>query len=207
MTIRLVAFDYGGVLTAPPFTALLEYELELGLPEGALCAEFRGGALMREAEIGRRAVVDVLEEWRKHIASTHAVEVELERIYESFRVAAAVNPFMIDLLDRIDLPLALVTNNLAEARQRWKRHLPVGLFSVIIDSSEVGVRKPDPEIWSLLVERAALSPEEIVMVDDFEENIAGARAAGLTGLHFGDGPSCEAGLNALGVPIRPAKMS
>lgn len=201
MTIRLVAFDYGGVLTGPPFTDLLAYEAELGLPEGALCAEFRGGALMREAEVGRRAVVDVLEEWRKGLASTHAVEVDLERIFACFRTAAEVNPYMIDLLARIDLPLALVTNNLAEARQRWTRHIPVDRFSVVIDSSEVGVRKPDPEIWSLLVERTALHPSEIVMVDDFEENIEGAGAAGLAVIHFTDGPNCEAQLRDLGIPI------
>lgn len=200
--IDLVAFDYGGVLTAPPFTALLEYERELGLPEGALCAEFRGGPLMREAELGRRAVADVLQEWRTVIASTHAVQVDLERIYDSFRTAAAVNPYMIDLLDRIDLPLALVTNNLAETRQRWTRHLPVDRFCVVIDSSAVGIRKPDPEIWGLLVERAGRRPAEIVMVDDFEENIEGARAAGLSTVHFTDGPDCEVQLQSLGVPIR-----
>lgn len=199
MTIRLVAFDYGGVLTAPPFTDLLRYEAELGLAEGVLCAEFRGGSLMREAELGRRAVVDVLEEWRKAIATTHAVEVDLERIYASFRTAAAVNPYMIDLLHRIDLPLALVTNNLAEARGRWTRHLPLDRFAVVIDSSEVGVRKPDPEIWALLLERTGLSPDEIVMIDDFEENVAGAQSAGLRTILFSDGPSCEAQLRSLGV--------
>ena len=206
MTVRLVAFDYGGVLTAPPFTELLRYEAELGLPEGALCAEFRGGPLMREAELGRRAVAEVLEEWRSAIQSTHAVTVELERIYESFRTAAAVNPYMIDLLHRIDLPLALVTNNLAETRRRWTRHIPIDRFTIVLDSSEVGVRKPDPELWALLVERTGLAPAEIVMVDDFEENVAGARAAGLGTLHFTDGPTCEAGLAALGVPIRPEAL-
>ena len=184
MTIRLVAFDYGGVLTAPPFTALLDYEQELGLPEGELCAEFRGGALMRDAELGRRAVVDVLGDWRTAISTTHAVDVDLQRVYDSFRAAAVVDPYMIDLLHRIDLPLALVTNNLAETRRRWTRDLPVDRFAVVIDSSEVGVRKPDPEIWALLVERSGLSPAEILMVDDFEVNCEGAREAGMTAVRF-----------------------
>ena len=196
-----MAFDYGGVLTATPFSGLTAYEAELGLGAGVLSSEFRGGPLFREAEVGRRAVRDVMQDWRTAVESTHGVTLELRRVYEALAAAAVINPYMIDLLRRIELPLALITNNVAEGRARWQEDLPVKQFTVIIDSSEVGLRKPDPEIYALLVERLALPSSEVVLVDDFEENVEGARAAGLQAIHFQDGPSCEAALAALGVPI------
>jgi FMN phosphatase YigB (HAD superfamily) len=65
----------------------------------------------------------------------------------------------------------------------WARGIDVdALFDTVIDSCEVGVRKPNPAIYELTLERlGGLPPEEAVLLDDFEINLAGARALGIHG--------------------------
>jgi epoxide hydrolase-like predicted phosphatase len=79
---------------------------------------------------------------------------------------------------------ALVTNNAAEFRELWRPLVPLDeLFDVVIDSSEEGMRKPDPRIFHLTLERlGGVSPERAVFLDDYAGNVAAARRLGLHGI-------------------------
>jgi putative hydrolase of the HAD superfamily len=83
---------------------------------------------------------------------------------------------------------ALVTNNIAEFGDGWRRLIPVDeLFDVVVDSCRVGLRKPDPQMFRLALEQLdGVRPEEAVFVDDFEANVAAARQIGMHGLVFGE---------------------
>jgi epoxide hydrolase-like predicted phosphatase len=85
---------------------------------------------------------------------------------------------------------ALVTNNVAEFSAHWRAMLPVDeLFELIVDSSEVGVRKPDPAIYHLTLERlGGVLPHRAVFLDDFAGNVEAATALGLHGILVGDEP-------------------
>lgn len=76
---------------------------------------------------------------------------------------------------------AIVTNNAKEFRERWVASVPVAeICDEIVDSSEVGVRKPDPRIFEIALERlGGIAPERALFVDDFPGNIAAAEALGL----------------------------
>ena len=84
--------------------------------------------------------------------------------------------------------LAICTNNIASFRDRWQEQLPMELFDVIVDSSEVGVRKPDPAIYLLTCERLGVTPEVSVFVDDHPGNVAAAEALGMAGVVVGVDP-------------------
>jgi putative hydrolase of the HAD superfamily len=56
------------------------------------------------------------------------------------------------------------------------------LFDDVVISAEVGVRKPEAEIYLLAARRLGVDPAECVFVDDLEQNVEGARAVGMTGL-------------------------
>jgi epoxide hydrolase-like predicted phosphatase len=75
----------------------------------------------------------------------------------------------------------LVTNNVKEASSQWRELVPVDeLFDVIVDSSEVGMRKPNPAIFLHALELlGGVTPEGAVFLDDASGNVTGARAAGL----------------------------
>ena len=74
---------------------------------------------------------------------------------------------------------AILTNNVAEWSEFWRGSIPIELFDVVVDSSEVGLRKPDHAIFALVCERLGVEPEEGVFLDDSPGHIAGAEAFGL----------------------------
>jgi putative hydrolase of the HAD superfamily len=77
-------------------------------------------------------------------------------------------------------PIALLTNNVAEWGDNWRSTIPVEeLFEIVVDSSAVQLRKPDPAIYLLTCERIGVAPEAAVFLDDNHDNIAAARALGM----------------------------
>jgi putative hydrolase of the HAD superfamily len=87
------------------------------------------------------------------------------------------------------LKVALLTNNVKEFGAAWRATFPVDeLFEVVVDSSEVGLRKPDHRIYLLTCERLAVQPGASVFVDDNRDNVEAARAVGMEAVHFGADP-------------------
>jgi epoxide hydrolase-like predicted phosphatase len=85
--------------------------------------------------------------------------------------------------------LGLLTNNVKEFGEHWRSTFPIDeLFEVIVDSSHVGMRKPDPEIYVLTCAQLGVEPDDAVFVDDNADNCAAARALGMETVHFGDDP-------------------
>ena len=85
--------------------------------------------------------------------------------------------------------LGLLTNNVKEFGEHWRATFPIDeLFEVVVDSSHVGMRKPEPEIYHLTCEQLGVEPTEAVFVDDNADNCAAARALGMETVHFGEDP-------------------
>ena len=88
---------------------------------------------------------------------------------------------MIDLSDEVrasGIDTAILTNNIREW-SHWRAKVPVDSFDVVVDSCEVGVRKPDQEIYLLACERLNLSPVDCLFLDDHIENVAAAKVMGM----------------------------
>ena len=106
------------------------------------------------------------------------------------------------------LRLGLLTNNIKEFGDHWRATFPIDeLFEEVVDSSHVGMRKPDREIYELMCSRMAITPDETIFVDDNLDNVAAARTYGMEGVHFGDDPwralaEVDAILDRRGVPAR-----
>jgi putative hydrolase of the HAD superfamily len=106
------------------------------------------------------------------------------------------------------LRLGLLTNNIKEFGDHWRATFPIEeLFEEVVDSSHVGMRKPDREIYELMCSRMAITPDATIFVDDNLDNIAAARAYGMEAVHFGDDPwralaEVDAILDRRGVPAR-----
>lgn len=96
------------------------------------------------------------------------------------------------------MPTALLTNNIPEWRDGWRSLLDLAsLFDVVIDSSEVGVRKPDPAIYDLTRATLGLPHEAIFFLDDLGVNLKPARALGWQTLRYEDTARVLAVLHAL----------
>jgi epoxide hydrolase-like predicted phosphatase len=87
------------------------------------------------------------------------------------------------------LRLGLLTNNVKEFGEHWRTMFPLEeLFEEVVDSSHVGMRKPERGIYELTCSRMGIEPGEAVFIDDNLDNVEAARAYGMEAVHFGDNP-------------------
>ncbi|HEX4359532.1 MAG TPA: HAD family phosphatase [Pseudonocardia sp.] len=207
--VDAVAFDFGGVLTHTAFGGLAEYERELGLPADALVGHFRDGAVMARLEVGEITS----REFFKHVCvaaeGQHGRRLDIRRLAAAASAGERLNPAMLELVTQVRrrCRTALLTNNVAGAS--WRASFPFELFDVVVDSSEVGVRKPDPVIFRELLRRLELAPDRVAFVDDLPRNVAAAAALGIRAVAFTDEPQCRAELTRLGAldPTDPAAVA
>jgi epoxide hydrolase-like predicted phosphatase len=90
-------------------------------------------------------------------------------------------------LRRRGLRTALLTNNVREWEPRWRAKIPDldKVFEIVVDSAFVGMRKPEPEIYELTLDRlGGVAAEDCVFVDDTDVNCDAARVLGIRAVHF-----------------------
>lgn len=184
-----VFFDFGGVFIPSPFAAMGGAAAKLGLEEAVLVdAVFgpydadtdhpwhrleRGELTFADARtaIGDLSEANGLERLDPMVALADLV------------VGHTVRDFMVDAVRDLrarGVRTGIITNNIAEFGSAWRAMIPVEeLFDDIVDSSAVGVRKPDAEIFRIACERLSVAPSAAVFIDDYQGNVDGAIAAGL----------------------------
>jgi putative hydrolase of the HAD superfamily len=199
MPITAVAFDFGGVLARSPSVALDAYAADLGLPSGTFLPYFRGDERMAALETGSITGREFFKYVCVEVQSRHDVRVDIRALGRAAAAGEVLDPSMLVLVREVRerCATALLTNNVREAG--WRATFPFELFDVVVDSSDVGVRKPDPAIYRTLLERLDRPGSEVAFVDDFAENLPPAAALGLSPVAFVDEPQCRAALGALGV--------
>ena len=182
--VAAIAFDMGGVLTHTSFGGLEDYAAAIGLPQGLLTGYFRGHpkmVLLETAQISSREFFKfVCIDCERHTGT----RLDIHELAAAARRGEQLNPAMLHLVAEVHrtYDTALLTNNVAEAQ--WRNGFPFELFDVVIDSSQVGMRKPDPRIYQHLVARLGKSPPEVVFIDDLPENLEPAQQMGLRTVHF-----------------------
>jgi len=95
------------------------------------------------------------------------------------------------------ITIGLLTNSFKEYRAFVESQVDIDLFDHVIDSSEVGLRKPEPAIYRLVVDRLGCAPEQILYLDDFLANVAGALQQGWQAVHVTSKPEVLAALAGL----------
>jgi putative hydrolase of the HAD superfamily len=187
--VGAVLFDFGGVILDSPFDAFARYESERGLPEGFLRSvnaadpDANAWARLERAEVGIPEFCALFE------AECRAAGHEVDGAEVLALLAGDPRPVMVDALHRIKvrgLPLALLTNNFVAGGSRPELEAIVALFDVVIESSKVGVRKPDPRFYEMACEQLGITPAEAVFLDDLGVNLKPARAMGMTTIKVGD---------------------
>lgn len=199
--VDAVLWDFGGVFTPSPFAAIGEAGGDLGIStEQALAYVF--GPYDRDTdhpwhrlERGELTMDDARE---AIMADAAADGVTLDPWDLLARIGGGegplTNPAVLDAAHDVrgrGLRTGLITNNIAEFRDGWRSLVPVEeLFEVVVDSSEVGMRKPDPRIFALTLDLlGGLEPERAVFLDDYEGNVAAARALGLQAVRVDPDPT------------------
>jgi putative hydrolase of the HAD superfamily len=182
MTLRAALWDFGGVLADSPFDAFARYEREHGLPDGflrsvnAIDPDTNAWACFERGEIG---------------LDTFATRFEAEALRVGARVdaravidllAGEIRPAMIQAVRRCRprLRTALLTNNVSAMDRPIGDDTLGDLFDIVVESSKVGVRKPDPRFYQLALEALGVEADEAVFLDDLGINLKPARQLGMT---------------------------
>jgi putative hydrolase of the HAD superfamily len=141
-------------------------------------------------ERGETAEVDFLERLGDGLEPLLGHRPELHRFREVYFEALHPNPPMIELMRELKASgkrMAMLTNNVREWEPLWRSMLPVDeIFETVVDSGFVGVRKPEALIYEMTLERLGLPATSCLFVDDLLPNIEGARAVGMSAVHFRD---------------------
>jgi epoxide hydrolase-like predicted phosphatase len=192
--VAAVVFDMGGVLTVDPFEACRRYAAEIALPPDTFVDQLRGPEFAK-VETGDRSIRDYLKFACRDAEGRLGVQVDIRRLADCLAAGQQVRPEMVALvsdLRRNGVKVGVLTNNAKEARSWWTSGvLPLESFAAVVDSSEVGMRKPDPAIFALTAKRMGCRPDQLLYFDDTEENVVGATVAGLVAELFTDPTACR----------------
>ena len=203
MTVTAAIFDIGGVLTTSPVQSIRAFEKDSGLDDGALRPLFADpeGAWSRfeKSELDAEGFVEAFETEAEGLGH----RVDGRGLLRAFFSGLTVRDEMVSVvheLRRRGLKLGCITNNVTREEDPAARPLVLeDLFDVVIESSKVGLRKPDPRIYHLACEQLGVAPEEVVFLDDFGVNLKSARALGMTTIKVDETDSAIAELGkALG---------
>jgi putative hydrolase of the HAD superfamily len=194
--IRAVISDFGGVLTTPLMNSFAAFQDRTGIPAAALgsamqaVAERDGAHPLFELETGRLTEREFLERIGGALEPLLGHQPELHGFSDIYFEALDPNQPMIELMRALrarGYRMALLTNNVREWEPLWRSLLPVDeIFEVVVDSAFVGMRKPDPPIYQLAVERLGeeITPPQCLFVDDVLVNVEAALELGMSAVHF-----------------------
>ena len=218
MPVRAVIFDFGGVILTSPFDAFARYEADNALPPGflrrlnATDPDTNAWARLERSEVDLAAFTELFE------AEAEAAGHRVDGRAVLALLGGELRPQVVEALRRCHdrLKTALLTNNFVPSgpdgpdptgNDRSRPGGPMAEvlahFDVIVESSRVALRKPDPAIYRLVCDELGVEPEEAVLLDDLGVNLKPARAMGMTTIKVADPDDAIAELEAVvGFPLR-----
>jgi putative hydrolase of the HAD superfamily len=187
--------DYGGVLTSDIWSSFADFCEQRGLDPEAAKELFRADpdalAELRRLEKGEADPADFERRFGALLGT------EPEGLIEGlFAGLAPAEPMIaaVRAAREADVPTALVSNSWVMDHYTEEVR---GLFDAVVISGEVGLHKPEPQIFLLAAERVGVKPEGCVFVDDLRENCMGAEAVGMTAVLHREAQSTIAELERL----------
>lgn len=204
-----VVWDFGGVITSSPFEAFNRYEAERGLPRdiirriNAADPDANAWARFERSEIDADAFDLLFAE------EAAALGHDIPGSEVLALLAGDVRPRMVDALDALKgqgFTLGCITNNVkAGEGAGMARHADaadvvaaiLARFDHVIESSKVGIRKPDPRIYAMMCEAIGVAPSRCIYLDDLGINCKPAAALGMTAIKVSDEAQALAQLGAL----------
>jgi putative hydrolase of the HAD superfamily len=190
-TIDAVFWDFGGVFTASPFHAVRPYSESLGIAHDELLDLVFGPYHLdtdhpwHRLERGEGTLADAMAA-AVAAATARGIAFDPRAFFGAMRddIDRSIVVATVRELRAVGVRHCIITNNAKEFADGWRALVPVDeLFDDVVDSSAVGMRKPNPAIYELAMARLGVTDaSRAVFLDDFEPNVVAARALGLHGV-------------------------
>ena len=212
--IQAVIWDFGGVLTSSPFEAFNRFEAERGLPKdfirqvNSTNPDSNAWALFERSDIS----LDVFDEKFAEEAKALGGAVTGREVVSL--LSGDIRPAMVTALKRCKehFKVGCITNNVSAgkgagmARSQDKATAVadvMALFDHVIESSKIGMRKPDPRIYEMACETLGVDANKSIYLDDLGINLKPARALGMTTIKVLNGEQALEELEvAVGLSLR-----
>jgi len=186
--IEAVIWDFGGVLTTSPFEAFARFESDRGLPADIIRRTNASNHWENAWAKFERAEIDIDTFDHLFAAESLALGAEVRGKYVLPLLSGDLRPEMVEALRRVKAKFkaGCITNNLPanSIGSTGGRSLYVAevmaLFDHVIESAKIGLRKPDPRIYRMMVEALNVDPKNCVYLDDLGVNLKPARELGMT---------------------------
>ena len=203
--VEAVIWDFGGVLTTSPFEAFARFERERGFPTDIIRNTNAANHLDNAWAKFERAEIDIDTFDRLFAEESLAlggVEVRGREVLPL--LSGDLRPEMVEALKRVgeNCKTGCITNNLpanaigsASGRSLYIAEVMV-LFDHVIESAKIGLRKPDPLIYRMMVDALGVDPKACVYLDDLGVNLKPAREMGMATIKVLNGPQAIAELEA-----------
>jgi putative hydrolase of the HAD superfamily len=206
--IAAVLFDFGGVITDSPFDAFERYEQGHGLATGFIRGVNKTNHLdnawarLERNELGFEEFCDAFEAEARAAGG----RIDARDLFAMF--SGQLRPEMVEAVRRCGqhFKTGLLTNNfvtpVAQSRSSELADI-LALFDAVIESSVVGVRKPDNGFYVMACEALGITPNQAVFLDDLGVNLKPARALGMVTIKVTDTQRALADLeDVVGIPLR-----
>lgn len=181
--IKAVLWDFGGVLTTSPFDAFSRYEVQNALQPGfirrlnATNPDSNAWARLERSEVSLGQFAELFE------AEAAAAGATIDALAVMGMLRGQLRPEMVEAVRRCHERLAtgLLTNNFVgpDEDDSPLYRAVFDHFDVVIESSKVGYRKPDPRFYQMACEQLGISADQAVFLDDLGINLKPARAMGM----------------------------
>ena len=196
--VRAVVWDLGGViLRTMDWSRRSAWEDRLGLPRMQLTRLVFESDASRRATVGQASDDDV---WDSVAAALSLDPPTAQQLRHDYFADDRIDPTLMDFIRRLRarVQVGMITNAWPGVRHALETTFAIAeAFDPLVVSAEEGIAKPDPRIYQRTIERLGLEPAQVVFVDDFEDNVAGARWVGMQAVHFTSAPQAMAAVRAL----------
>jgi len=183
--IRAIIWDLGGVLLRTEDHSYREkWEKRFGLEPWGLANLVFGSEMSQLASVGQARVDDIWDDIRDELDLDAQ---EIEQLRKDFFAGDYVDDELIAFIRKLkgSYKTGMITNAWQDIRH-WivKEWQIADAFDHILISAEVGMMKPNAEIYTLSLQMLDVLPKQAIFIDDFFENVEGAKAVGMKAIHF-----------------------
>ena len=200
MAYTVIIFDLGGVVVDVESDRLIHQVAQLiGRSFEEVHEAVYHVELLLPFELGQITPRDYYEGLKQRIKMSWSYE----QFVRAWNDILRENPQVTKLVPRLRQhhKLIALSNTNALHLQHIKAIPSLSLFDDWVASCDVGLRKPDPDIYRLAVARVGVQPEAAVYIDDRPELVEAGRSAGLTAIRCENGEQLERDLRAIGVAL------
>ena len=185
MKYKAIIWDFGGVITSSPFDAFNEFEEVNGLPKDIIrTINSENPDMNAWAQFESNSItIDQFDDLFLKEAKAKGFDIKGRDIIKLLK--GSIREHMVSFLRELksDFKLGCITNNVkpsSEENTDNETKEAMSIFDHVIESSIVGIRKPNPEIYMMSCDALNVSPDQCIYLDDLGINLKPARELGMT---------------------------